>query len=141
MRLCAAVGAPDAYAGELPVAFVTLAEEARITEAELLAHAAATVDEGPARPRRVIVLEQMPMTNVGKIYKPDLRRLAVAVSVQALVAQALRESGLPDSTCLRVLADAQPQVAVQALPDAPAALRARLRETLARLPVAVPLLE
>ena len=82
------------------------------------------------------------MTNVGKIYKPDLRRLAVAVSVQALVAQALRESGLPeDSTCLRVLADAQPQVAVQALPDAPAALRARLRETLARLPVAVPLLE
>ena len=142
VRLCAAVGAPDAYAGELPVAFVTLAEEARITEAELLAHAAATVDEGPARPRRVIVLEQMPMTNVGKIYKPDLRRLAVAVSVQALVAQALRESGLPeDSTCLRVLADAQPQVAVQALPDAPAALRARLRETLARLPVAVPLLE
>ena len=49
VRLCAAVGAPDAYAGELPVAFVTLAEEARITEAELLAHAAATVDEGPAR--------------------------------------------------------------------------------------------
>ena len=70
VRLCAAVGAPDAYAGELPVAFVTLAEEARITEAELLAHAAATVDEGPARPRRVIVLEQMPMTNVGKIYNP-----------------------------------------------------------------------
>ena len=142
VRLCAAVGAPDAYAGELPVAFVTLAEEARITEAELLAHAAATVDEGPARPRRVIVLEQMPMTNVGKIYKPDLRRLAVAVSVQALVAQSLRESGLPeDSPCLRVLTDAGPQVAVQALPDAPVALRARLRETLARLPVSVPLLE
>ena len=95
-----------------------------------------------ARARRVIVLEQMPMTNVGKIYKPDLRRLAVAVSVQALVAQSLRESGLPeDSPCLRVLTDAQPQVAVQALPDAPAALRARLRETLARLPVSVPLLE
>ena len=104
MRLCAAVGAPDAYAGELPVAFVTLAEEARITEAELLAHAAATVDEGPARPRRVIVLEQMPMTNVGKIYKPDLRRLAVAVSVQALVAQSLRESGLP-RTALPARAD------------------------------------
>ena len=120
VRLCAAVGAPDAYAGELPVAFVTLAEEARITEAELLAHAAATVDEAPARPRRVIVLEQMPMTNVGKIYKPDLRRPAVAVSVQALVAQSLRESGSPeDSPCLRVLTDAQPQVAVQALPDAP----------------------
>ena len=104
MRLCAAVGAPDAYAGELPVAFVTLAEEARITEAELLAHAAATVDEGPARPRRVIVLEQMPMTNVGKIYKPDLRRLAVAVSVQALVAQALREAACP-KTALPARAD------------------------------------
>ena len=50
------------------------------------------------RGRRVIVLEQMPMTNVGKIYKPDLRRLAVAVSVQALVAQSLRESGLPEDS-------------------------------------------
>jgi fatty-acyl-CoA synthase len=36
----------------------------------------AYVDEPPARPKWVRILEVMPMTNVGKIYKPDLRQLA-----------------------------------------------------------------
>jgi fatty-acyl-CoA synthase len=73
---CAAVGAPDAYAGELPVVFATLISGATATEAELLEFVCAGVDEPPARPKRVTILETMPMTNVGKIYKPDLRVLA-----------------------------------------------------------------
>jgi fatty-acyl-CoA synthase len=48
VQLCAAVGAPDAYAGELPVVFVTLVPGATATEAELFAFAAARVDEAPA---------------------------------------------------------------------------------------------
>jgi fatty-acyl-CoA synthase len=76
VQLCAAVGAPDAYAGELPVAFVTLRPGASATPQELLAFAAQHVDEPPARPKSVTILETMPMTNVGKIYKPDLRLLA-----------------------------------------------------------------
>jgi fatty-acyl-CoA synthase len=36
------------------------------------------VDEPPARPKRVTILETMPLTNVGKIYKPDLRTMAAA---------------------------------------------------------------
>jgi fatty-acyl-CoA synthase len=47
VQFCAAVGAPDAYAGELPVAFVTLRPGASVTEAELLAFAAERVDERP----------------------------------------------------------------------------------------------
>ncbi|RSE76851.1 acyl-CoA synthetase [Achromobacter denitrificans] len=140
VRLCAAVGAPDAYAGELPIAFVTLAEGAQVQEAELLAYAAEHVDESPARPKRVIVLDSMPMTNVGKIYKPDLRRLAAAVSVQAVVERVLREAGLTDDGALfRVQADAQPDVAVLADARAPAALKARLRDALARLPIKIAL--
>jgi len=138
VHICAAVGAPDPYAGELPIAFVTLAEGADVSEADLVAYAAAHVDEGPARPKRVIVLEHMPMTNVGKIYKPDLRRLATAVSVQAVVERVLQGAGLPpDSAVLRVLADAQPDVAVEVDATAPAPLKEQLREALARLPVKV----
>ena len=40
VALCAAVGAPDAYAGELPVAFATLKPGSDVTEAELLAFTA-----------------------------------------------------------------------------------------------------
>lgn len=74
--LCAAVGAPDAYAGELPVVFATLIPGATTTEEDLLAFVCAGVDEPPARPKRVTILDALPMTNVGKIYKPDLRELA-----------------------------------------------------------------
>jgi fatty-acyl-CoA synthase len=73
---CAAVGAPDAYAGELPVVFVTLTPGAVASEAELLEFVRSRVDEPPARPKSVTVLKTMPMTLVGKIYKPELRQLA-----------------------------------------------------------------
>lgn len=140
VHLCAAVGAPDPYAGELPIAFVTLTEGADVSEADLVAYAAAHVDEGPARPKRVIVLEHMPMTNVGKIYKPDLRRLATAVSVQAVVARVLQDAGLePDSPLFRVQADAQPDVAVDVDAATSAPLKEQLRAALDRLPVKVAL--
>ncbi|MEI7535779.1 MAG: AMP-binding protein, partial [Comamonadaceae bacterium] len=79
---CAAVGAPDAYAGELPVVFVTLTPGALATEAELLEFVRDRVDEPPARPKSVTVLKTMPMTLVGKIYKPELRQLAAVTKSQ-----------------------------------------------------------
>ncbi|HEU0203782.1 MAG TPA: acyl-CoA synthetase [Burkholderiaceae bacterium] len=91
---CAAVGAPDTYAGELPVAFATLLPGARVSEEDLLAFTAARVDEPPAKPRRVTVLERMPMTNVGKIYKPELRALAAAAVVLDVVEAVCREHGV-----------------------------------------------
>jgi fatty-acyl-CoA synthase len=69
----AAVGMLDAYAGEVPVAYVTLRPGARATEDELLSFAKAAISEPPALPRRLFILEQLPMTAVGKIYKPALR--------------------------------------------------------------------
>ena len=74
---CAAVGQPDAYAGELPVLFVTLKPDAQASEAELLAFVRERVDDPSARPKSVTILESMPMTLVGKIFKPDLRQMAV----------------------------------------------------------------
>ena len=83
VQLCAAVGAPDAYAGELPVVFVTLVPGATVSEAELLAFAAEHVDEAPAKPKAVTILDTMPMTNIGKIYKPELRQIAAQAAKSA----------------------------------------------------------
>lgn len=113
VHLCAAVGAPDAYAGELPVAFATLRPGATATEAELLAFTAERVDEAPARPKTITMLAHMPVTNVGKIYKPELRTLATGAVVQALVDNVCDGLGLPPP--------ARPQV--QAAGDAPVRLR------------------
>lgn len=86
--LCAAVGAPDGYAGELPVAFATFKPGAnRPTEAELQDWTSARVDEPPARPKWVRVIDTMPMTNVGKIFKPELRRMAAEHTVRDLLAE------------------------------------------------------
>ena len=115
VALCAAVGAPDAYAGELPVAFATLKPGSQVTEAELLAFTAERVDEGPAKPKSITVLSAMPVTNVGKIYKPELRTLATAAVVEKLIHNAM--SPLP-------IEFAQwPQV--QAAGDAPVVVDAR----------------
>ncbi|OZI42697.1 acyl-CoA synthetase [Bordetella genomosp. 5] len=137
VRIAAAVGAPDAYAGELPVAFVTLVEGATVTEEELCAHAARHVDEAPARPRRVTILDQMPMTNVGKIFKPDLRRLAAVRAVQDVIDGIARTQG---AAPFEVLADAQPDIAVQGRRATPEHWQ-HLRQALARLPLKVDLRE
>ncbi len=84
---CAAVGAPDAYAGELPVVFVTLKPQAQASEDDLLEYVRARVDESPARPKSVTVLATMPMTLVGKIFKPDLRLMAEQAAKSATSGQ------------------------------------------------------
>ena len=51
VQLCAAVGAPDAYAGELPVAFATLVPGAARQRGRAARVRRARVDEAPARPK------------------------------------------------------------------------------------------
>ena len=90
VQLCAAIGAPDAYAGELPVAFAMLKPGADAPlEAELQDWTAARVDEPPARPKWVRIVDAMPMTNVGKIFKPELRRMAAEHTVRDALAEGL----------------------------------------------------
>jgi fatty-acyl-CoA synthase len=74
--LAAAVGRPDAYAGETPMLFVTPSPGARIDCDALAAFVEEGVIEAPARPRAILVIEDMPTTPVGKIYKPRLREIA-----------------------------------------------------------------
>lgn len=79
----AAVGMPDSYAGELPVAFVTL-RPGRTGDADALRDfLRARIDEPAALPKRIEIIPQMPLTPVGKIFKPDLRRQAIRWAVTA----------------------------------------------------------
>jgi fatty-acyl-CoA synthase len=82
VQVCAAVGMPDAYAGELPVVFATLVPGMTATEQELLEYVVRGVDEPPARPKFVKIIDVMPMTNVGKIYKPELRDMAAFIATK-----------------------------------------------------------
>ncbi|MEO8187117.1 MAG: acyl-CoA synthetase [Burkholderiaceae bacterium] len=138
VQFCAAVGAPDAYAGELPVVFASLMPGALASEAELLEFTAARVDEAPAKPKSVTIIDSMPMTNVGKIYKPELRMLAAHKVVATLV----------DDVCdgLKMGATGRPQIetqgdgSLQVLIDKVASgpqtdqLLEALQQSLARLP-------
>jgi fatty-acyl-CoA synthase len=134
VELCAAVGAPDAYAGELPVAFATLKAGAQVSEAELLAFTAERVDEAPAKPKSITILERMPVTNVGKIYKPELRTLATAAVAQVLIHQVLTSLQTPSASWPQVHAVGDAQVAVDARAT-PAAAWAAIKPLLDALPV------
>ncbi len=72
-----AIGQPDAHAGELPCAFVELVDGASVTEAELIAHCQKHVQERAAHPKHIKIMDELPKTAVGKIFKPDLRKDAI----------------------------------------------------------------
>ena len=85
-----AIGQPDAYAGEVPCAYVELGAGATVDAAALKAFAAEHVSERAARPVHVEVLPELPKTAVGKVFKPDLRRRALVRVYEA----ALKEKGV-----------------------------------------------
>ncbi|MFC4213885.1 acyl-CoA synthetase [Pseudophaeobacter arcticus] len=72
-----AIGQPDAHAGELPCAFVELVEGASATAEELLDYCKIHVHERAAIPKHLTVLDELPKTAVGKVFKPDLRKHAI----------------------------------------------------------------
>jgi fatty-acyl-CoA synthase len=102
VMLAAAVGKPDAYAGELPVAYVQLVKGASVTAAELAAFASERVPERAAAPKEVIVLERMPLTDVDKPSKAELRYDAAARAFRAVLHERLGVElevlALPDET-------------------------------------------
>ena len=82
VQMSSAVGMPDAYAGEVPILFVVPSPGQTIDLPRLREHLERNVNEPPARPKRVVLLEALPVTAVGKIFKPTLRDLAVREKVR-----------------------------------------------------------
>ncbi|MBC8418379.1 MAG: acyl-CoA synthetase [Desulfobacterales bacterium] len=77
VQLAAAVGRPDPHAGEVPVAYVQLQEGADLTPEQILDYLKREVGERAAVPKEVLILDRIPLTPVGKIFKPALRWEAI----------------------------------------------------------------
>jgi fatty-acyl-CoA synthase len=126
VQVAAAIGRPDAHAGELPVAYVQPRPGAVVSEAELLEFLRHEIGERAALPKRIRVVGAMPLTAVGKIFKPELRRLEAKDALEA----ALREAGVPVRT-VEITHDATRGMMVVVEVEDPAVLDAT-REVLGR---------
>ena len=83
----AAVGRPDVHAGEVPVAYVTVATGGSATEDELQTWASKQVAERAAAPKSVTIVDALPVTAVGKPYKLGLRADAAHTAISEALAE------------------------------------------------------
>ncbi|MCY1490664.1 Long-chain-fatty-acid--CoA ligase [compost metagenome] len=119
VALVAAVGCPDAHAGEVPVAYVQLTAGQSADAAELLDFATRHISERAAVPKRIEVLDALPVTPVGKIFKPALQQREIT----RVVRQEAAALGLAE-------------LAVEVVQDARRGLVARIAAGLQREPLA-----
>ena len=75
------------------MAYVVPAGPGRFDEAELLAWAGTAIGEPAARPKRIYPIDAIPVTAVGKPFKPAL----TADAAVRAVTDALTAAGLPDA--------------------------------------------
>ena len=77
VAMVGAIGQPDIDKGELPCAYVQLNEGESTTGEELISFCENKIAEMAALPKYIEIIEEMPLTAVGKIFKPDLRKKAI----------------------------------------------------------------
>ncbi|WP_053076806.1 acyl-CoA synthetase [Caenimonas sp. SL110] len=130
VAMCAVVGEPDAHSGEVPVAFVTLKPGMEVTGDAVLAAVSPQVYERPATPRRVVVLDALPLTAIGKVFKPALRLKAIELKLLEVLSpiagpRSLDVSSTEGGTAVRISGDAD-EALVQRLRDALGAIAVRV---------------
>ena len=95
-----AIGQPDAHAGEVPCAFVELVDGAEVSTEELITYANKHIHERAAYPKHLEILDELPKTAVGKVFKPALRKSAIT----RIYNQALVKAGV-ETTVVSVVED------------------------------------
>jgi len=73
VQIAAAVGRPDPRVGEVPVVYVQLLEGSALTIEDIKKHLETTVGERAAIPKDVFIIDEVPLTTVGKVFKPALK--------------------------------------------------------------------
>jgi fatty-acyl-CoA synthase len=132
VQISAAVGMPDAYAGEVPILYAVAAPGATLDPERLQRYLEERVAEPPAKPKRVILLDALPVTAVGKIVKNELRDWAVAEKVRIEARRIFGDSIVP---IVEVTKDEKLNTVVQVeIPTGDAAGIQRLRDALEPLP-------
>ena len=72
-----AIGQPDARLGEVPCVYVELIAGADADSTQLQKFAEEKIENRLAVPAHIEILDELPKTAVGKIFKPDLRKRAI----------------------------------------------------------------
>jgi len=85
VKVAAAVGRPDPYEGEVPVAYVQPQEGVKVAPDDILDFLKKEIGERAAVPKAVFILDEMPLTPVGKIFKPTLRWDAIKRVYQSVL--------------------------------------------------------
>ncbi|PRY23229.1 fatty-acyl-CoA synthase [Aliiruegeria haliotis] len=91
-----AIGQPDSFAGELPCAYVELVDGAKATPDELQAFIKPRIVERAAFPKHLEIVDELPKTAVGKIFKPDLRKSAIKRVFNRVLEEAKIEARVKD---------------------------------------------
>lgn len=89
INMAAAVGKPDRHAGEVPVCYIQVDNNSSLTEAELLEFATQEIPERAAIPKAVHIVEELPLTAVGKVFKPALEMQEIESCVADIAAKEL----------------------------------------------------
>ena len=112
VQISSAVGMPDQYAGEVPILFVVAAPGQTVDLTALERHLERNVIEPPAKPKRVLILDRLPVTAVGKIFKPALRDLAIKEKARLEIERLFGKDAAADidvgrdeklNTCVRIV--------------------------------------
>jgi fatty-acyl-CoA synthase len=82
VELAAAVGQPDRRVGEMPVAFVQMRAGEAFDEAAIQSFVRERIQERAANPAAIHQKSELPLTQVGKIFKPALRWEAARLVLQ-----------------------------------------------------------
>lgn len=72
-----AIGQPESKLGEIPCAYVELVAGSSASAEELMGFAQKRIESAIARPAHIEILDELPKTAVGKVFKPDLRKRAI----------------------------------------------------------------
>jgi len=88
VHLVAAVGRPDAYAGEVPIAYVQLVSGSQASSVDLAEFLKDRIAERAAFPKEIIVVPEIPLTAVGKPLKTELRKDAAHRALTSALSEA-----------------------------------------------------
>jgi len=120
IELCAAVGQPDPYSGELPVAFVKMKPDRLFDPDAILTAARPHIPEPAAIPKALYVLEEIPLTTTGKVFKPRLRELATEYALARQIADLLPPDAGMELSCAEEMGQRRVTIAIHDAVHAPA---------------------
>ncbi|MDA0239563.1 MAG: acyl-CoA synthetase [Proteobacteria bacterium] len=103
VELAGAVGSPDPRVGELPVAYVQLKAGASVGDDELMEFVRPRIAERAGVPVDIFVIDEMPLTGVGKVVKQALRRDAARRAFEKLI-----QPLLPGGIALEIFVEDDP---------------------------------